>query len=94
MSSGDKIVVAGIKLRTDRPTNVKLDDLYGWVIWQFPRPQKAGYCGAVRPPSAEHKWFPALILTEKNRVQVYGNLDKQYSTPERAVNYFQEKESS
>ena len=85
MSNVDKNIVAGVKLRTDRPTTVNVEDLFGWVIWQFPRVQKAGYCGAVHPPSDEHAWIPALIQPDKDRIKVYWNVNQTYATPEEAA---------
>jgi hypothetical protein len=93
MSQEEYSNVAGIKLRTDKPTNVALHRLFGWVIWQFPLPQKKGYKGAVRPPIGDLAWIPAIIRTDKKLVKIYGNLDKRYATPEKAVQYFQEKGS-
>jgi hypothetical protein len=87
----EREVVAGVKLRKDKPTNVALDKLYGWVIWQFPHAQKSGYQGAVRPPIADHEWIPAVIRADKKRVRVYGNAGRTFPTPEEAVAYFQEK---
>jgi hypothetical protein len=94
MSSKERIDVAGIKLRTDRPTNVALHRLYKWVIWQFPQPLKNGYQGAVRPPEPDHDWIPAVIQVENNRVRVYGNAAGNYPTPEKAVEFFDEEENS
>jgi len=94
MSSNDKIKVAGITLRVDKPTNIAIHRLFGWVIWQFPRPQKKGYLGAIRPPGAEQAWLPAVIRAEEDRVKVYGNVTEKYSSPEQAVEFFQEKNSS
>ncbi|MFL7838151.1 MAG: hypothetical protein ACK2T4_00355 [Candidatus Promineifilaceae bacterium] len=93
MSSKEKIKVAGIKLRTDKPTNVAMDQLFGWVIWQFPQPQRRGYQGAVRPPEPEHAWIPAVIEIDNNRVRVYGNAGEMYPTPEKAVEFFNNEEN-
>lgn len=88
MSSMNKIKVGGIELRSDKPTNVAMHRLFGWVIWQFPRLQEKGYQGAVRPPAAEQEWIPAIIRADESRVMVYGNAGKSYSTPEEAAEYF------
>ena len=90
MSSENSNVVAGIKLRTDKPTNIALHRLYGWVIWQFPRPQGKGYQGAIRPPEAGQNWIPAVIRAEENRVKIFSNAGKTYASPEKAMEYFQE----
>ncbi len=90
--SNQQMVIAGIRLRTDRPTGLSYRQLYQWVIWQFPRPQKKGFCGAVRPPIAEHEWIPAVIHADKERVEVYAHLNQMFPSPETAVEYFyQEK---
>ena len=88
MSSDESISVAGIKLRTDAPTNVAMHRLFDWVIWQFPRPQKNGFQGAVRPPEEGNEWIPAVIRADQNRIKVYGNAGTTYPSPEAAVEYF------
>ena len=94
MSSKENISIAGIKLRTDKPTNVAMHRLFGWVIWQFPQPQKKGYQGAVRPPETDREWIPAVIQADENRVRIYGNAGKEYPTPEKAVDYFSDGENN
>jgi hypothetical protein len=94
MSNKEKIDVAGIKLRTDRPTNVAMHRLFEWVIWQFPEPQSRGYIGAVRPPEPDYKWIPAIIQADNNRVRVYGNAEDQYPTPEKAAEFFSDDENN
>lgn len=84
------MVIAGVKLRSDRPTTLAYRQLFQWVVWQFPRHTRRGFSGAVRPPIAEHEWFPALIQVDKKRVQVYAHLDETYSSPEQAAEYFDE----
>lgn len=88
MAAREKHVVADIVFRTNRPTRLTFAELYTWVIWQFPRQKGTGLCGAVRPPIAEHGWFPALIQSKEKRVQVYAHLDETFSTPEAAADYF------
>jgi hypothetical protein len=83
-------LVAGVKLRLDKPTNVAMRSLYGWVIWQFPVPQKKGFQAAVRPPLADHAWLPAIVRADKNRVKIYGHIDEQYASPDAALAYFKE----
>lgn len=85
-------VVAGVKLRSDRPTTLTYRQLFRWVIWQYPRPLKKGFCGAVRPPIAEHDWIPAVIQVDKERVQVYAHIGETFSTPETAVAFFSDDE--
>lgn len=82
--------VAGIKLRTDRPTSLTFDDLFQWVIWQFPRPRNKGLCGAVRPPLKDCDWIPAIIQAGNKRVYVHAHLGETFSTPELAAEFFSE----
>lgn len=83
-------VVAGIKLRTDRPTSLTFRDLFHWVIWQFPRQEQKGLCGAVRPPVEGHDWIPAIILAGNKRVYVYAHAGETFPTPELAADFFNE----
>lgn len=94
MSSNENFTVAGIKLRTDKPTNVAMHRLFGWVIWQFPQPQRKGYQGAVRPPEPDREWIPAVIQADENRIRVYGNAREKYPTPEKALEFFNEGENN
>ena len=91
MSSEDRETIAGVRVRRDKPTNVALDKLYGWVVWQFPQAQRGGYQGAVRPPTDDHEWIPAVIQADKKRVRIFGNAGQTFPTPEEAAGYFQEK---
>lgn len=85
--------VAGITLFTDKPTPLTFQDLFNWVIWQFPRPKASGLCGAVRPPLADHGWYPALIIVDDEKVQVYGHVKTEFSSPEAAADYFSDKKN-
>jgi hypothetical protein len=85
-------LVAGIKLRTDRPTTLTFQDLFQWVIWQFPIQGKKGFCGAVRPPVANHEWIPAIIQAWDKRVYVHGHVGDTFPTPELAAEFFNEEE--
>lgn len=80
-------------VRTDRPTEVTLRDLYTWVIWQFPRPKGTGLCGAVRPPIANHTWFPALIRSRDGRVLIYGHIDQDFARPQEAADWLESTDS-
>ncbi len=80
----------GVKLAPDRPTMARISDLGEWVIWQFPQRQRKGYCGAVRQALPDAPWVPAIIQSEKGRIQIYGHLDATYDSPETAVSYFTE----
>jgi hypothetical protein len=86
MSEG-KRTVASVALRSDRPTELSVKDLYTWVIWQYPQQKGPGLCGAVRPPIANHGWYPALIKNKERRILVHGNLDQEFSTPEQAAEW-------
>lgn len=86
MSKREKMV-GSITLKTQRPTDLKFEDLYTWTIWQFPRKVPGGVCGAVHPPTPEHGWIPAVINIKEKKVQVYANLDQIFTTPEEAANY-------
>ena len=79
--------VASIHFYEDRPTKLAFDDLYNWVIWQFPRKKAGGLCGAVRPPVANHHWFPALIKAKERQVLVHGHLDQTFPTPNAAADW-------
>jgi hypothetical protein len=80
--------IAGITLSNEKPTRLTHEELYAWVIWQFPRPQNGGLVGAVHPPLPQHGWIPAIIFASKKHVDIYAHLDEQFSTPESAADYF------
>jgi hypothetical protein len=93
MSNQQKqIVVAGIKLRSDRPTLISCHQLYQWVIWQFPRANKKYFCGAVRPPGATYGWIPAKIRADKEKIRIYAHLGETFPSPETAVEYFDQND--
>ncbi len=79
--------IANILLNTQEPTQLAFDDLYTWVIWQFPRKTEGGLCGAVHPPIAEHQWIPAIIQPSKKSILIYEHLDKTFPSPETAADY-------
>ena len=54
-----------------KPTELSFTELYTWVIWQFPRKQKSGLCGAVHPPIPEFGWLPAIIHPKKQQLTVH-----------------------
>jgi hypothetical protein len=80
-------VVAGIKLRAKSPTSLAFGDLFTWTIWQFPRRKAGGLLGAVRPPVAEHGWYPAIIHAKDKRAHVHAHLDATFDSPEAAVDH-------
>jgi hypothetical protein len=84
-------VVDSVTLNTNQPTDISFQELYTWVIWQFPRKKADGLCGAVRPPIANHDWFPAIIYAEEERVQIFAHLDKLFSTPEEAADFIHKR---
>lgn len=76
-----------ITLCVDRPTELTFDDLYRWIIWQFPRQKGGWFCGAVHPPAAEMGWYPAVILAQQSCVLVYGHLAQTFDSPEAALEW-------
>lgn len=88
--SAKQHAVQDLDLDASAPTLVNLNQLYTWIIWQFPRPAKEdGYYGAVHPPRQNHTWYPAIIHTHKKSVQIYAHLDTQFRSPEEAVAHFE-----
>jgi hypothetical protein len=57
------------------------------VIWQFPRRQKNGLCGAVHPPIPNHGWLPATINPQQKQLTIHAHLDENFATPEEAADY-------
>lgn len=80
-------VIADVKLRVNRPTRLTFEDLYTWTIWQFPRRKTGGLLGAVRPPIAEHGWYPAVIQVSEKQALVHGHLEQVFDSPEDAVEH-------
>jgi hypothetical protein len=76
-----------IQFHPDRPTKVSFSQLKSWVIWQFPRQQGDSLYGAVRPPIAEHTWYPALIAPQRQQAVVYAHLDEPFDSPETAADW-------
>jgi hypothetical protein len=87
--SGQRRLVGTLPIRLDGPTELSLDQLYTWVVWQFPRPRHHGLCGAVRPPISQHTWFPALISRRDQRITVYGHIDQEFPTPAEAASWLE-----
>lgn len=84
-----KRMIDSIKLKNHHPTNLNFADLYTWTIWQFPRKVQGGLCGAVHPPISNHGWLPAVINVKEKKVQVHGNLDQTFITPEEAAKFLE-----
>jgi hypothetical protein len=74
------------------PTELSFAALYTWVIWQFPRKQKNGLCGAVHPPIPAYGWLPAIIYPQEKQLSIYAHLDQTFVTPEEAADYLYHKE--
>lgn len=87
-SNQDNHVVADISLSKTSPTNLTYNELYTWVIWQYPKQKNGGLCGAVHPPIPGHGWIPALIMLDKKCVAVYAHLNEYYPSPEQAAEHF------
>ncbi|HET6446551.1 MAG TPA: hypothetical protein VFI27_18425 [candidate division Zixibacteria bacterium] len=79
--------IANIIINEDRPTDLCFDDIYTWVIWQFPRKRGKWLCGAIRPPIASHSWLPALIKPAENIVQVHGYAERDFDSPQEALDW-------
>ena len=80
-------IIGQITLNSDRPTNLTFDDLYTWVIWQFPRIKGGAMCGAVKPPIANHTWYPALITKHERLILVHGHINIEFSSPNEAADW-------
>ncbi|HEX6385110.1 MAG TPA: hypothetical protein VF177_10605 [Anaerolineae bacterium] len=83
----EAVVVADIALDSRKPTALTFDELYTWVIWQFPRKKDGGLCGAVHPPADDHGWFPAIIHYREECVLVHAHAGGSFETPEAAIDY-------
>jgi len=91
MTAKTQTVIAEIAFHINKPTTLPLQELYNWVIWQFPHPKEGGLCSAVHPPLANHPWFPAIIHNKEKHIHVYAHLDAVFNTPEEALAYFTNK---
>jgi len=87
MPTRKKIIVDGVSLSQAEPTAVPLDELYTWVVWQFPRQRDGGHSGAVHPAEPNHGWYPAIIDPAAGRVLVYAHLNERFATPETAAKH-------
>ena len=79
--------LASVKLKTNGPTELKVSDLYTWIIWQYPRKLKQGLCGAVKPPLAGQGWYPAEIIQARKTILVHGEVIKPFETPSEAADW-------
>lgn len=92
--SQSKNKVADVTFADGQPTTLTFRDLYTWTIWQFPRKVNGGLCGAVRPPIAEHEWYPAVVQFKEEKVQVYAHLNQTFPTPENAAEQLEKGNAS
>ena len=92
MSNSLTRTVANVILNQQEPTSLSRATLFQWIVWQYPRARAGGLCGAVKPPVADHGWYPAILHLETAEVQVFAHLDDHYDSPESAVDYFDTKE--
>lgn len=76
-----KRVIDDVVIFEDCPTDLSFEDLYTWVIWQFPRARGSWHCGAIRPPIANHGWLPALINPSEKSVQIQDHGQKLFKSP-------------
>ncbi len=77
-----------ITFLSDQPTPLTFQELYSWVIWQFPQQIEGNWlCGAVKSPLPKTEWLPATINHKEQRTRVYAHLSKTFTTPEEAANY-------
>ena len=91
MTHNNSKAIDSLKFDATQPTELSFNTLYTWVIWQFPRKQKNGLCGAVHPPIPSYGWLPAVIYPQKKQLAIYAHLDKTFDTPEGAADYLHHK---
>lgn len=84
--------VASIDLKRDGPTEVKIDDLYTWVVWQYPRKLGHGLRGAVKPPIADSGWLPAEITKKGKVILVHGQIKQPFKSASAAAEWLKEKD--
>ncbi len=77
-----------IAFLSDQPTLLTFQELYSWVIWQFPQQLSEDWLhGAVKSSLPQTEWLPAAINHKEQRTRVYAHLSKTFTTPEEAANY-------
>jgi hypothetical protein len=91
MTQNNSKAIDSVKFDAAGPTELSFTALYTWVIWQFPRQQKSGLCGAVHPPIPDYGWLPAIIYPQKKQLAIYAHLDETFATPEEAADYLYDK---
>ena len=87
----DSNLIDKILLHKDKPTEVTIEELFTWVIWQFPNGTQEAAFGAVHPPEEGHGWFPVMINQSDNKISIFGNLENQFPSPEDVSTYFSEQ---
>ncbi|HEY1409490.1 MAG TPA: hypothetical protein VF434_11135 [Promineifilum sp.] len=85
-------VMDGIQLRASEPTVVPIEQLFNWVIWQFPRIRTQGFTGAVHPSDAGHGWYPAFIDHEMRKVIIFAHVTEPFPNPEAAAKHLDQLE--
>lgn len=85
MTKATQKQIGQLQFHPDQPTQYSFADLHNWVIWQFPRANGQGLCGAVHPPIAGYGWLPALIHPVRQNAIIYGHSLQTYPTPEAAA---------
>jgi hypothetical protein len=94
MTQNNSKAIDSVKFDAAGPTELSFTALYTWVIWQFPRQQKSGLCGAVHPPIPDYGWLPAIIYPQKKELAIYAHLDETFATPEEAADYLYHKKQA
>ncbi len=94
MTQNASNLIATIPFQANKPTLLPMNELFNWVIWQFPLPKEGGLCGAVHPPLPDHTWYPAIIRNGGQQVQVYAHLEANFASPEEAMNYLCQNKTS
>lgn len=90
MSEEDDLV-AGVRMLKDQPTELKFGDIFGWIIWQFPRMKSGGLLGAIRAPESDRGWMPAILHAKEKRAVVHAHLGEVFDSPEAAVEHLGNK---
>jgi hypothetical protein len=84
MNNGHVYTVSGIDLSLAEPTTLAMKDLQEWVVWQFPRRAAKAHFAAVKPPIADHGWYPATVDKNHKHVTIYANIETALDSPEAA----------
>ncbi len=84
-TNNDTFDVNGIQISQSEPTTVTFNEVFRWIVWQYPNKAESGLCGAVHPPIPEYGWFPAIIKPREKTILIHGHTDTRYSSPEKAA---------